>query len=57
MNYHQLGTATHKEYEAKYSVPNTVYDQKADAKSLPVKLVSVASALGAAVITIISVLI
>ncbi|MEM9774392.1 MAG: hypothetical protein AAF902_07415 [Chloroflexota bacterium] len=58
MNYHQIGTATHREYEAKYSIPNTVYDQKAEAKGLPLKVVTVASVIGlATLLTIISVLV
>lgn len=49
MNYHQLGTALHKEYEAKYSVPNSIGDAAQDSINLPSKMMGAAATIITAV--------
>ena len=53
MNYHQLASATHKEYSAQYSATNAVNETK----SVSPKALQTVAAVGAALLTIITILI
>ncbi|MEM8857533.1 MAG: hypothetical protein AAGD96_04390 [Chloroflexota bacterium] len=53
MNYHQLGTSLHKEYEAAY----TAQPAQDTRKVISPKAISIASAFGATLLAIISILI
>lgn len=58
MNYHQIGTALHKEYEAKYSVSTDIHDQAVDSNKQTLKLFSTVSVtIVGIVLTIISLLV